>query len=94
MNQGIFKQLLINLNCAQFSNNSYCRFGLIKDFEKLCYHQEEPFRSSSIYAQYKVFELAKQQEVKVLLDGQGADETLAAITNIFIGTLQQAGEQA
>ena len=30
-----------------------------------------------MYAQYKVFELAKQHDVKVLLDGQGADETLA-----------------
>ena len=50
---------------------------LIKDFEKLCYHQEEPFSSSSVYAQYKVFELAKSHHVKVLLDGQGADEVLA-----------------
>ena len=50
---------------------------LISDFEKLCYHQEEPFSSSSIFAQYKVFELAKANNVKVLLDGQGADETLA-----------------
>ena len=50
---------------------------LIKDFEKLCYHQEEPFPSASIYAQYKVFELAKKQNIKVLLDGQGADEMLA-----------------
>ena len=51
--------------------------SLIKDFEKLCYHQEEPFPSSSIYAQYKVFELAKTKNIKVLLDGQGADEILA-----------------
>ena len=51
--------------------------SLIKDFEKLCYHQEEPFPSSSIYAQYKVFELAKIKNIKVLLDGQGADEILA-----------------
>ena len=50
---------------------------LIDDFEKLCWHQEEPFPSSSIYAQYKVFELAKKHNVKVLLDGQGADEILA-----------------
>jgi asparagine synthase (glutamine-hydrolysing) len=50
---------------------------LQNDCEKLCYHQEEPFGSASIYAQYKVFELAKQHGVKVLLDGQGADETLA-----------------
>lgn len=51
--------------------------GLIKDWEKLCYHQEEPVGSASGFAQYKVFELAKEQHVKVLLDGQGADETLA-----------------
>ena len=50
---------------------------LQNDLEKLSYYQEEPFSSSSIYAQYKVYESAKQQGIKVLLDGQGADETLA-----------------
>lgn len=50
---------------------------LLQDWEKICYHQEEPFGSASIYAQYKVYELAKQHGIKVLLDGQGADETLA-----------------
>ncbi len=50
---------------------------LADDWGKLCYHQEAPFGSASIYAQYKVYELAKQQGIKVLLDGQGADETLA-----------------
>ena len=50
---------------------------LIHQFEKLCWHQEEPFTSASIFAQYKVFELARQNGVKVLLDGQGADETMA-----------------
>lgn len=50
---------------------------LVKDFQKLQYHQEEPFQSSSIYAQYKVYELAKNNGVTVLLDGQGADEILA-----------------
>jgi asparagine synthase (glutamine-hydrolysing) len=55
----------------------------INDFEKLLYHQEEPFQSSSIYAQYKVYELAKQHGVTVLLDGQGADETLAGYTKYY-----------
>ncbi len=50
---------------------------LVRDFEKLCWHQEEPFPSASIYAQYRVFELAKQHNVTVLLDGQGADEVFA-----------------
>lgn len=63
--------------------------GLIKDFKTLCYHQEEPFQSSSIYAQFKVFELAKQHRVKVLLDGQGADETLAGYNKYIHWYLQQ-----
>jgi len=63
--------------------------GLIEDFETLCYHQEEPFGSSSIYAQYKVFELAKQHDVKVLLDGQGADETIAGYNHYIHWYLQQ-----
>ncbi len=62
---------------------------LVNDFEKLCYHQEEPFQSSGIYAQYKVFELAKQQQVKVLLDGQGADEILAGYPRYIHWYLQE-----
>ena len=55
----------------------------ISDFQKLLYYQEEPFQSSSIYAQYKVYELAKQHNVTVILDGQGADETLAGYTKYY-----------
>lgn len=62
---------------------------LLDDFEKLCYHQEEPFSSSSIYAQYKVFELAAGRQVKVLLDGQGADETLAGYHKYIHWYLQE-----
>ena len=63
-----------NLNGVSVSPNAD---GLIADMQKLVYHQEEPFQSLSIYAQYKVFELARQHQVTVLLDGQGADETMA-----------------
>ncbi|KPJ55315.1 hypothetical protein AMJ47_00350 [Parcubacteria bacterium DG_72] len=45
-----------------------------KDLEKVVFCQEEPFKSSGIYAQYKVMKLAKKNNIKVLLDGQGADE--------------------
>ena len=62
---------------------------LIQDFEKLCYHQEEPFQSSGIFAQYKVFELAKKHDVKVLLDGQGADEVLAGYPRYIHWYLQE-----
>lgn len=63
--------------------------GFINDFEKLCYHQEEPFGSASIYAQFKVFEEAKKNDVTVLLDGQGADETLAGYNKYIHWFLQE-----
>jgi asparagine synthase (glutamine-hydrolysing) len=56
---------------------------LVNDFEKLCYHQEEPFGSASVLAQFKVYELAQQHGVKVLLDGQGADEILAGYPKYY-----------
>ncbi len=51
--------------------------GMISDLDKLVWHQEEPFGSASIYVQYCVMKLAKENNVTVLLDGQGADEILA-----------------
>jgi asparagine synthase (glutamine-hydrolysing) len=38
--------------------------------------QDEPFGSTSIAAQWFVFEAARQAGIKVMLDGQGADEVL------------------
>lgn len=49
---------------------------LLKEIEEIIYHQEEPFKSSSIFASWKVMETAKENGIKVLLDGQGADEIL------------------
>lgn len=57
--------------------------GFIDDIDKLFYHQEEPFGSSSIYAQYCVMKLAKEKNITVLLDGQGADEVLAGYHAYF-----------
>jgi len=47
---------------------------LLNDIEDLVYYQEIPFGSTSIYAQYRVMKLAKENGIKVLLDGQGGDE--------------------
>ncbi|MDP9230740.1 MAG: asparagine synthase (glutamine-hydrolyzing), partial [Bacteroidota bacterium] len=70
------KQVASQLNIQNFATTPLAT-DLVDNFEKLMYHQEEPFASSGILAQYKVYELAKQHNVTVLLDGQGADETLA-----------------
>lgn len=59
------------------------------ELQTIIHHQEEPFQSASIYAQYKVYELAKQHGIKVILDGQGADETLAGYHKYIHWFLQE-----
>lgn len=50
---------------------------LLRDLDDMIVAQGEPFGSTSIYAQYRVFKLARDNGVTVTLDGQGADELLA-----------------
>lgn len=49
---------------------------LARDLDQLILAQDEPFGSTSIYAQFRVFAHASAQGVPVMLDGQGADELL------------------
>src|SRR5206468_2257800 len=46
-------------------------------FDRLTEAQDEPTAGSGLYSQWKVMELAHGSGLKVLLDGQGGDETLA-----------------
>jgi asparagine synthase (glutamine-hydrolysing) len=50
---------------------------LARDLDDMLIAQGEPFGSTSIYAQYRVFQRAREAGVTVTLDGQGADEMLA-----------------
>jgi asparagine synthase (glutamine-hydrolysing) len=50
---------------------------IINDLDEMIKVQAEPFGSTSIYAQYKVFKAARDAGITVTLDGQGADELLA-----------------
>ena len=56
---------------------------LFTDLQNVIYHIEEPLSNSSPLAQWKVMQLAKEKNVIVLLDGQGADETLAGYLHFF-----------
>lgn len=49
----------------------------------MVWHQDEPFGSTSIFAQWSVFKEAHAQNITVMLDGQGADETLAGYHTTF-----------
>lgn len=61
----------------------------IKDLKTLLGRHDELISSASIYVQYKVYELAKQKNIKVLLDGQGADEILAGYSRYLHWFLQE-----
>jgi asparagine synthase (glutamine-hydrolysing) len=48
-----------------------------RDLTELVRTQDEPFVGASIYASWRVMQLAKSYDVPVLLDGQGGDELFA-----------------
>lgn len=50
---------------------------LTSDLEELIRSHDEPFGSTSMYAQFAVFRAARGAGIKVMLDGQGADEIFA-----------------
>jgi asparagine synthase (glutamine-hydrolysing) len=59
----------------------------------ITWHQDEPFGSTSIFAQWCVFAEARRIGVKVMLDGQGADEQLAGYHSGFPFYLSQLTRQ-
>lgn len=48
--------------------------SLVADLSGLIEAQDEPVRTTSMYAQYCVFRAARQAGITVMLDGQGSDE--------------------
>lgn len=63
--------------------------GFVKDLDQWIWHQEEPVGGSGVYAQYCVARLARNSGIKVLLDGQGADEQLAGYRKFILVYLRQ-----
>jgi len=44
--------------------------------DDIIWYQDEPYQSQSVFLGFKIFETAKKNNVKVLINGQGADEYL------------------
>jgi asparagine synthase (glutamine-hydrolysing) len=86
--EGYFIEKIIERTGFESHNTWPTGIEMASDFEQLCFHQEEPFGSASIYAQYRVQLLAKENDVTVLIDGQGADEILAGYTPYYYDYLQ------
>jgi len=68
---------------------------LVEDLDQLIGVQEESFGSTSIYAQRRVFQRAHEVGIKVMLDGQGADEIFGGYTFYIaarFGSLVRSGK--
>lgn len=57
--------------------------SLLNDIHDLIETQEEPFTSTSIYAEYKLMQLINTKKIKVVLDGQGGDEIFGGYHEFF-----------
>lgn len=56
---------------------------MFAELDQLVWHQDEPFVSTSIYAQWCVFKAAAKEGLTVMLDGQGADEVFGGYRGFF-----------
>jgi asparagine synthase (glutamine-hydrolysing) len=65
---------------------------LREDLETWLWHQEEPVGGTGTYAHFCVARLASEQGIKVLLDGQGADEQLAGYRKFILVYLRQLAD--
>ncbi|TRU02505.1 MAG: asparagine synthase (glutamine-hydrolyzing) [Microcystis aeruginosa Ma_AC_P_19900807_S300] len=69
---------IVNSHIKAIPHKAFVKAGELKsDIFDLVNSQGEPFCTTSMYAQYRVFQLAKDIGIKVVLEGQGADEILA-----------------
>ncbi len=59
--------------------------SFLNDFDSVLHTQDEPFGSTSIFAQYEIFKAIGASGIKVVLDGQGSDEQLSG----YLGLVPQ-----
>lgn len=67
--------------------------GFAADLDSLIWHQEEPFTSASIYAQWVIMRAARESGIPVLLDGQGADEGLCGYRKYYLFYMRELLER-
>ncbi|MBU2060953.1 MAG: asparagine synthase C-terminal domain-containing protein, partial [Bacteroidetes bacterium] len=85
-----FVDILIN---EKGINNKKLRFNselALENIHTVLNHQDEPFASMSVVAQYLLFKKIKNEtNIKVLFSGQGADEVLMGYKKFYFMHLQE-----
>ena len=78
-----FARAVVDLTGADAHWISFSDADLINDLPEIVEMHDEPFRSTSMIAQWYVMQAARESGLKVMLDGQGADELLAGYESFF-----------
>jgi asparagine synthase (glutamine-hydrolysing) len=68
----------LDLHVIEPSKNDF-----LGNIDEIIYKMEEPFIGPSVFMQYFVMKKAKELDCKVMLDGQGGDETLLGYERYF-----------
>jgi asparagine synthase (glutamine-hydrolysing) len=83
IDESLFAEEVVKKTNAEWYKTFPKATELLSDLIDLIYYQEEPFGSTSIYAQYRVMKLAKNAGIKVILDGQGGDEIFGGYASLY-----------
>lgn len=80
----VFAQEVVRMHQINWVRSFPDTKGFWENFETLIYAQDVPMASTSSYAQFCVMKAAKEHGIKVLLDGQGADELLGGYYHYYV----------
>lgn len=83
IDESAYAAKVVDVTNSDFYKVSPTSANLLTDLENLIYCQDVPIWSTSTYAQYSVMKKAKEQGIKVVLDGQGGDELFAGYHTYF-----------
>ncbi len=71
-----YMEQVVNHTALQMTYVDASPDRVVEIIPRIARQQDEPFGTASIVAQWLVFEAARRADLKVMLDGQGADEVL------------------
>lgn len=83
-NEEQYAKLVCENNNGLFKTVTPHAKDFFNDIETLNYFQDIPIWTTSTYSQYRVMKLASENNVKVVLDGQGADEIFGGYSHHYL----------
>lgn len=89
-----YARKVVERRCLEWHTVSPTYDSFRSEFERCLWHQEEPVVSPSVYMQYAVMAKARAVGLKVLLDGQGGDETLAGYERYYVAFFHELARAA